>query len=286
MGNISFLDVNSWRYADGNDVSDPSNVDVGYGIIEIFPSSLNSNKTSWPRIKGVLKDSLSLSFDSEWVAMDSIDIPFVSETINKAGEVIGSGTMLAGGGDWMYIWKSQKVWKQSGYIKVSGTFTVVDWNGDGSPLTMARNIIKYCTPGGNSKSMALSKEANEKLLAATSAVSNATGSNVSTAVGNNIAGMTDMIAIKDAPPIVTIRVSKYFEHEDMVINSVSTKFSKEVSEKGPLSVEITFDAESRSKTSGFYKDWDATKGGATGNEKDDIGLKGQYGSRVKQGPVG
>lgn len=285
MGNISFLDVNSWRYADGNDVSDPSNVDVGYGIIEIFPSSLNSNKTSWPRIKGVLKDSLSLSFDSEWVAMDSIDIPFVSDTINKAGEVIGSGTMLAGGGDWMYIWKSQKVWKQSGYIKVSGTFTVVDWNGDGSPLTMARNIIKYCTPGGNSKSMALSKEANEKLLAATSAVSNATGSNVSTAVGNNIAGMTDMIAIKDAPPIVTIRVSKYFEHEDMVINSVSTKFSKEVSERGPLSVEITFDAESRSKTSGFYKHWDATKG-ATGNEKDDIGLKGQYGSRVKQGPVG
>lgn len=293
MGKLNFLDVNSWTYAGGASGSDPTNTDAGYGIIEIFPSSLNQNKTNFPIITGVMKDELSLNFDSEWTTMDSIDIPFISDTIEEAGKVIGAGTMLAGGGDWGYIWKSKKIWKQSGYIKVGGTFVVVDWEGDGAPLKAARNIIRYCTPGGNSKTMAISQSTNEAgLKAKTAAVSAiSTGFDRSTgtiadSISNNLGGITDFVALKDAPPIVTIKVSKYFVHNDMVINSVTTKFSKEVSDKGPLSVEITFEAESRSRTSGFYRNYDPNREDSlSDDEKDDIGLLGMYGSRVKQGTV-
>jgi hypothetical protein len=282
MGNISFLTPNSWKYAGGQASGTYADTDNGYGIVQIVPKG-ESTSNSYQPITGVMKEPLSLSFDSEWVSMDSVDIPFMSDLINEAGKVIGSGTMLAGSGDWGYVWKSKKIWKQSGYVKVGGTFVVVDWNGDGEPLRAAHNMIQYCTPGGNSESQVAVDNAATQLVGAKDvakglAVSatnfvglngESTGRIIDKAYMNTFQDASDLFALKECPPIIALTIGKYFYHDDMVILNVSTKFSKEVSSQGPLSVEISFEAESRTRTKGIG----------------DIGLLSQAVGRVSTGKV-
>ena len=261
MGNINFLTPTSWQYASGDAVGNYDETDNGYGIVEFFPT-FKTGKKSFVTVKGVMKEALSLSFDSEWTDMESINIPIVSDTIEEAGNVVGAAPMLVGGGEWGYVWKSQKVWKKSGYVKVDGTFIVVDWNGDGTPLKAAHDIIQYCTPGSgfvnDNGATELAAAFNGMVTSATSLAAKGantaipgTSEMVQNASDNFVKNMTDFATLKDSPPPITLKIGKYFIHTDMVITNVSTKFSKEVSVEGPLSVEITFAAESRTRTSGI-----------------------------------
>lgn len=61
---------------------------------------------------------------------------------------------------------------------------------------------------------------------------------------------SDITTLGKSPTPVRIVMGQYFDRSDMVLEKADFKFSKEVSEMGPLSVEITFSATSRKKLGG------------------------------------
>ena len=61
----------------------------------------------------------------------------------------------------------------------------------------------------------------------------------------------DLTTLRNSPLPCEIRIGKYFHHRDMVIQNVRFNFSKEVSQSGPLYVDITIQAVTRKIISGM-----------------------------------
>jgi len=63
--------------------------------------------------------------------------------------------------------------------------------------------------------------------------------------------MHDIITLKKAPPPVRIQIGQYFYHPDMIIKNANFTFSKEVSDLGPLFVDVILSLETRKIMSGI-----------------------------------
>jgi hypothetical protein len=61
----------------------------------------------------------------------------------------------------------------------------------------------------------------------------------------SVDGLDDLFSLRSSPSPVTIEVGKYFKRTDMVIENVNFEFSKEVTENGPLYVDIDITLKSR-----------------------------------------
>jgi hypothetical protein len=198
-------------------------------------------------------------------------------------DTFSNASALAGGGDLGSVWLSKKLWRRNGDLKISPRFKIVDWDGTGRPLRFALDLVKYCVPGQTSVSTELEKSINELRIDVEQGLNTAgkattdslngfkdlndkkknTGINLAnqfvagarkraTTVSNNILDdLHDVITLKDAPPPVKVQIGQYFYHPDMVIRSVSFDFSKEVSERGPLYVDVTLDVVTRKHVRGL-----------------------------------
>ena len=145
--NLSMLTKTSWKYAGGGGAT--SSPDNGYGAIsiEVDPDVKGTFNRSIPKIYGVLKDPLSMAIESIWTTMDAVNVPFVSTIVGAVGEITQGVGEVLGGGEMGSVWKSKQVWQRSGYLHLTISFTVVDWNGNGDPLKAARHAWLYATPG-------------------------------------------------------------------------------------------------------------------------------------------
>lgn len=254
--NLSMLKKTSWLYAQGGSSKHRGkrNVDSGYGAVYIDVDNSSGSGRQIDGIYGVLKDPLSMSMDTTWTTMDSINVPFVSTMVGALEEISRGVGEVIGGGEVGALWKSKQVWQRSGYLKLSLTFTVVDWDGDGAPLTAARNAYLYITPGGKTEYTQKASDIVGGYLKVADGVVDATvgawgagdlASKIKQANHNTIEDADDWFVLKSSPPPVRLRIGQYFDRSDMIIKSVEPKFSKEVTEFGPISVDITIVFESR-----------------------------------------
>lgn len=68
---------------------------------------------------------------------------------------------------------------------------------------------------------------------------------------NLMEDIDDLTTFRNSPLPCEIRIGKYFHHKDMVITNVRFSFSKEVSQAGPLFVEISIQAVTRKIIAGM-----------------------------------
>ena len=284
------FDINSWMMSSDNGAS--GNVDTNYAAVKltaIIPKGSFFNGGQELQIIGTLKEPMTLSFDSDWTTMESVDVPYVKEIQTALDNAVpaldmsNAISLLAGGGETGSVWKNKQVWKKSGYLKLNIKMDIVDWEGNGIPLTMATAMVKLCTPNtGTTHETTLltrvTKFTDQAGKALTSVLSdqkvvNATGNPVGRASAewnsNN-----DFGEMKVGPVPVVVEIGQYFKHPDMVIKNVVVDFSKEVSEFGPLSAVISFQAESRLLINGM---------GDVGFKRNTTDLNGK--ARVQYGKI-
>ena len=254
---------NSWRIASDNGNS--GSKDSNYAAVKITTQNdFNKAFNNYTQIQviGTLNEPMSLSFDSEWTNMESIDVPYVKEAVDLLNEATNAEafanaqSQLVGGGEVGSVWKNKQVWKKSGYLKLNIKMEIVDWHGTGIPLAAATGMIKMCTPNIDYSSNTLLKYPLEGISIYTDTLGNGlnnlkvAGSDIGKAKVNYEAD-NDYGIMKAGPVPVSIEIGQYFNHTDMVIKNVTVDFSKDVSEMGPLSAIITFQAESRKIINGM-----------------------------------
>lgn len=255
--NLSMLDKSSWLYAQGGTGKQrrgKKNADSGYGAVYIDVDKSSGSSRQIEGLYGVLKDPISIAMEATWTTMDTINVPFVKQLVGSVGKIMEGLGEAVGGGEIGATWKSKQVWQRSGYLTISLTFIVVDWEGDGAPLTAARNAYLYVTPGAATEWVTAASGLTQgamKGAGAVASVMRAAGANGAADMANQgaynlLKDSEDWFLLRASPPPVRLRVGQYFDRNDLIVKSVEPKFSKEVTEMGPMSVEITMTLSSRS----------------------------------------
>jgi len=258
-----------------------SKIAKGHSVIKITPNHYfyARNRNDLTPIIGVTTEGVSIGIESEWTVLNFPSVP----------AFFGDASILAGGGELGSVYMSKKLWRKNGYLRMSPKFRIVDWDGTGKPLFSAFQLSKLTLPGkqnsvgnkieelenkvidGGEKLAVIASEKAKKLNnkaqnktegtslewgagffgnnieAATKAISN----RAATINKNLLEDAHDYITLKNAPPPVIVQIGQYFYHPDMIITNVNFEFSLEVSEAGPLYVDITLDMSSRKIMSGI-----------------------------------
>jgi len=279
---ITLFNQQSWQGAGQTKENEQdSGLATGHSVIKIVPNYelYKLDRNDFTPVVGVTQGKVRIGIESEWTSLNYPAIPKFFNTVS----------VLAGGGDLGSVYMSKKLWRKNGYITMSPTFRVIDWNGTGKPLLAALQVSKFCLPGIPSKLATminggeeteidvvdgLSKTASDesknykdkmktknrnsiqdlydKFVTKTlDFTAKSIGGRASTVNRNLVEDFHDLITLKDAPPPIRIQISNYFYHPDMIITNASFEFSQEVSDVGPLFVDITLDLSTRKIMSGI-----------------------------------
>tara|TARA_Y100000310_G_C20704329_1_gene833631 strand:- start:1133 stop:2191 length:1059 start_codon:yes stop_codon:yes gene_type:complete len=285
---VSTLNQYSWVNAGANNknVKNDSIV-TGHSVIKLTPNwyYYGKERNNLSPVVGVTLNRVNIGISSEWQAQGVPKLPFVEGAFNNPFYKGASELSVAGaGGELGSVWMSKQLWRKNGYLSISPEFRITDWDGTGRPLSYALQIAKLCLPG---KSDGNIKKTIEQLKSAVgrgveSAIEYADGKqeawgaeklvkdNVDPALLDavgNLASDTvsrlhsisktylddihDIITLKNAPPPVKVQIGQYFYHPDMIIKNANFNFSKEVSDLGPLYVDVTLDMQTRKIVSGL-----------------------------------
>lgn len=277
----------SWREAGIKRTNENNDgLATGHSVIKIIPNYYfwNQNRNDLKPVVGVTQNQVTVGIESSWQKMGVPKLPL----IGSFGDFLGSKEVtdlssLAGAGNIGSVWMSKQLWRENGYLKISPEFRIVDWEGNGKPLTSALLLAKMALPG-ESDSATASKikelenktrqslnEVREKWTSDTNESAQndkkrPTPSNMSimyqdllkgglnrgfTIANSVLEDIHDLITLKKAPPPVRVQIGQYFYHPDMIIKNANFKFSKEVSDLGPLYVDVTLDLETRKIMSGI-----------------------------------
>jgi hypothetical protein len=258
-------------------------VEPGYATVIIQPSvaRIGSNDPD-PILVGLLKGSLGFNINAVWQEMGGLASVMPSlGFIDKAIDAANSTVRFAGGANVGEIYKSKKVYHKSGYLTIRPSMRVVDWNGKSQPIKAAFLACSYCVPFNNEDyikqleylGVTLSGSSNETIsllgqgLVQTirlghnglnyatenfkDVLTKIDGSgNMAKGFGNIIRNISEDLkndygTFRAAPSPVQVKIGKYFEHPDMVIEDVAVEFSKEMTRQGPLYVDLTLSLSSR-----------------------------------------
>ena len=267
MERKSLFTVNSWTSASNLNSTD---MDNGYGVVKIVPLTnfyrKEGSRKDLQDIVGVLQDKLSFAIDSTWVAMDELSIPLVSDITKGLAGAISDTKSALGGGQAGAVYKSKKIWQRSGYLNLILKMRIVDWYGNGDPLLQTKRLLQYCVNGLEIKKLEIDPNnaaeyvgadvvanltsASDRVDAAAQSLSDKIA--IEALLRNISEDASDLILMKDSPVPVSVQVGKYFQNDDMVIENVSPTFSSEVSEYGPLHVDLEIKLSSRKLIDGIY----------------------------------
>lgn len=287
----SIYNRNIWNVVkDGTVGYNSYNSALGFNLVTIRPNT--SKWTAYKRaddktkqklseynkiITGVMTNEFTYGLNSEWetisTPLDLIDIG-----------VIGDAFVAAGGGTMGAVYKSKKYWKKSGTLTITPTIRIIDVNGTGLPLEVARVLLMFCTAstGGlssklnetvntfksnltaaaNSKLDNLNNKAQQDLNNKDSGVLTKTAAaiEIGTAYVGKVAvngtdemleDIVDAFTAKYAPPPLIVEIGKIFSHNEMILTNVSMKFSKEVTRKGPMYIDVDLTLETRKIINGL-----------------------------------
>lgn len=261
-----------------------------------------------PIVRGALMDPLDLSFSSEWESMENVSIPITNTILSDVYGELASKAVAMGGGSPGSVWKSKKLWKKSGDLSLDIKIKVVDWDGTGTTIMNAIRCLRLVVSSGKSDGTNFANNIGQAYGAQTALFSTLGGDVVKAGAGaagstvdaisetviknakdnqlnktdaaskfgagganlqqNLMEDIDDLTTFRNSPLPCEIRIGKYFHHKDMVITNVRFTFSKEVSQAGPLFVDISIQAVTRKIIAGM----------------EDVGLKqigGMKGDRVQ-----
>lgn len=214
-----------------------------YNLISIFDANIHARSPDVPKgqqlgITGVLQNNLSYSIDANWEAkLANINIGGFAKAIKSLhGDVSNTGII------------TEKFYQGASYLTISPKFRVVDWNGDGSVMATAIKLVNKLLPHGNNETIMetgtdIKEAANSfmedyrnkigtKLIAGmkdpTAAISNAALDVITAATG------TINRFLWGEPEPVRIKIGNFFDMNNMILESASVEFSKEMTRNGPL----------------------------------------------------
>jgi hypothetical protein len=173
---------------------------------------------------------------------------------------------------------SKKIYSSSGYLELDLDFRIVDWKGTGQPLKSAfllsamalpknkanytasqvsintiDKFIKFFGSAIADKNM-VNQTSNDlmKLIKDTFGIAEEGVIKILNAApgmnGKEITGYLnspEFFTLASSPLPVTIKIGQYFEHSDMIIETVGTEFSKSMTEFGPLYSDFKIHTSSR-----------------------------------------
>lgn len=280
---ITLFNPLSWKGAGltNENESSESKFAEGHSVIKITPNHYfyARERNDLTPVIGVTTEGVSIGIESDWNILNFPSVP----------ALIGNPALLAGGGELGAVYMSKKLWHKNGYLRMSPKFRIVDWDGTGKPIYNAFQLAKFVLPGkqnwigkkgkvveqkasdGGEK---LAVDAQDGVKKLTNLLSNiAEGSPfefVADFLANGIDEVTkattnrgatfnkylledahDYITLKNAPPPVMVQIGQFFYHPDMIITNVNFDFSLEMTELGPLYVDITLELSSRKIMSGI-----------------------------------
>ena len=279
---VSLFNQQSWQGAGQTKENEQDGgLAIGHSVIKIMPNYelYKLDRNDFTAVVGVTQVKVSIGLESEWASLNYPAIPKFFNTLS----------VLGGGGEIGSVYMSKKLWRKNGFISMTPTFRVVDWNGTGKPLMAALQVSKLCLPGIPSSLATMINGAEEKEINAVDGLSEnvikasktfkdsikkitkgtayeaagdligngiestgkAVGGRSSTINRNIVEDAHDLITLKDAPPPVMVQISNYFFHPDMIITNANFEFSQEVSDVGPLYVDITLEMSTRKRVSGI-----------------------------------
>lgn len=279
---LSLFNENTWKEAGHESttvVPNDKSLSNGHSVIKIMPNFTyyDKDRSDLEPIIGVLLKNVSFSVNSEWQEMGVPKIPSVLGVAANAMNSFDLG-VLGGSGEFGAVWKSKKLWRKSGDLKINPDFRVVDWHGDGEPLRSAIQIVKYCLPGNKNSDLnsmlkkleataklttsEIAKGINSKLENAKKIATNTSSKGVIGTLQEGVSHLEsvsdtimddihDVYTLKDAPPPLKVQIGQFFYHPDMILESVSFDFSRELSMFGPLYVDIKLDLVSRKILNGI-----------------------------------
>ena len=214
----------------GVDQNWKTKTEPGAYVISITPNKItkaHERRTDLQRVTGVLLEPVSFNIDSNWEAMGVPELPLVGSLLGMAGGV----SEMAGGGELGALWKSKKLWKKSGYLKVSPKFRVIDENGTGFPLKVARAMSQFCVADtDNNDKKAGNKLANEVKEKYTnqeqsqpdvpsSAMSIIRGG-IDAAFNNTFEDADSLLTLQNSPTPVMLQLGQWFFHLLLLLQAI------------------------------------------------------------------
>lgn len=231
-------------------------------IYKIQIGSRNGNVT------GFLTNEFQIRTDAKWDPIFNVDGWFGST--QKSLGVLNLGAFNTG------FW-SQLYFKNGGYIILTPEFRIVDWNETDfkfSPTIHAAQVLTSCCfPTGGAKSKIQGLQGNTTLGNVAKSAGQAAkdflftpakqaadsafdaGKQVvdlaldpSTSEANGILAATANIDLSKflskSPSPVSIKIGEFFNYSNMIVEAVDCKFSKEMTRRGPLYVDVKLELKS------------------------------------------
>jgi len=270
----------SYKAAVGDDTKN------GYAVVRIKPNSKRVGADSEDiAITGIIdQDGGGVSFDIpiNWTTLSEVAGSIVPNGISNFIDTANKVGVTGGVAEVGAAYSSKQIYTKSGYLAVRVNMTVVDWDGDGTPIAAARLLSTYCMPVYVGDLITLMKDATDKIATSENAVglvvgaiksgsegisstlgsivqkgkgvaTNLVGKDIvsnSGQIANNIVktlsdDLDDLVTLRSSPVPVTLTISNYFEHPDMIIKTLSYTFSKECTINGPLYVKFDISLSSR-----------------------------------------
>ena len=274
----SVIDKNLWSTVSTGGVnSNTYDKALGFNMVRIKPNmslwSVAADKKALEQINrlitGVMINEFTYSMESEWT---NIETPFDS----GLGDVVNGVGVAAGGGEMGAVYKSKLFWKKSGYLTMEPQIRILDIDGDGLPLRVARLLLQWTVANNIGPGGQLAKKGEtyirDIVTKAGSAVQeaftkvaedvNPTGTDglpaklpisaagvLTNAISNLAEDASDLFALRQTPPPLEVEIGRVFKHKDMVLTNVSFTFSSEYTDHGPMFIDATLNLTTRKRIS-------------------------------------
>jgi hypothetical protein len=174
---------------------------------------------------------------------------------------------------------SKKIYSRSGFLEIKPEMRIINWNGGimNSPIVAAMLLANYCIPANAPEGymklwnevvgekitnyvQTLGNEVIEKFEGIVAAGKTGQDTNfmdkVKTLLAEGARGSAegikeafesydDNMVLKASPTPVCVKIGNYFSHPDMIITNVQFTMSKEMTENGPLYIDVEISLSSR-----------------------------------------
>lgn len=260
-------------------------LDDGNGAYKIIisPKTLRKSGTTDTEIKGILTEEVSLDFKADYQTFGFGGLLSNSQWLETAYKWLMMPLRYQGRNLDNVGIVTKKFYVKSGYLNLNPSFRIVDWYGDNMPLKAAKALISYCLPQKEKNLedvkenlIQVEKDLTSKLkygkiideglkiggefLEGASEIGTQTIDSMSNQVlPNTNMGSTGKQAISEgfkngfwltsSPTPISLTIGNWFYHENMVIEDVNVKFSKEMTKFGPLYVDVSLAISSVDATS-------------------------------------
>jgi hypothetical protein len=216
---IEVMDANVHAYPD-----DPKNRELTQGQQTGF--------------RGILQNNFTYNVNADWEAkLANINLPGAGKVIKAlTGDTSRTGIF------------TEKFYQGASYLVINPKFRVVDWDGDGIVIQNAVKVINKLLPLGNNKTVSetygdvstLAGELKSNLrenigtsLVTTLADPVAAAKNVVNDTVDAAIGVANKYLWGEPEP-VRIKIGNFFDMNNMILESASIEFSKEMTRNGPL----------------------------------------------------